>query len=245
MPDEADEYRSCAVCGRTILRGESTSDYVTPEGMQATVCELCKPRAEASGWVPTSLAGVSAGGGRSRRRRGLGLRERLARVSDAVTTARPDEAERAGANGAGEYRPRPRPAGTPRRARGGGGEDDAGQRPAPPPARPRPTREQMVHQALETFNGSEERRKVAGLVRSLGAPSVSVLAEGASAARITVAWELSWYQWRVSEGAIEEVAKGVELDELDERHQAWNAEAAEDGALRLRPASRLGGREEG
>lgn len=96
-----------------------------------------------------------------------------------------------------------------------------------------------MRQAVEAFNDSEQRRKVGGLVRSLGEPSVSVLAGDDGSATITVGWELSWYQWRVSAGAIEEVGKGAELAELDERNQDWNAHAAEDGTLRLRPVPRV------
>jgi hypothetical protein len=235
MTDAAGEYRSCAVCGRTILRGESTSAYVTPEGAEATVCELCKPRAEGSDWVPAALAATGAGVGRARRRRGLGLRERIARVSEAVTT-RGDGDDRGAANGAPNQSPampRPRaPRSQPPGARRREGEGP----PSPEGPRRKPTRREVVKLALETFNGAEERRTVAGLRRSLGEPSVSVLADGAGGAKITVAWELSWYQWRVSDDGIEEVAKGTELAELDELHQDWNAESAEDGTLRLRPA---------
>ena len=63
-------------------------------------------------------------------------------------------------------------------------------------------------------------------------------------ALVTVAWELSWYQWEVGadgEGddgePVREVAKGAELSELDEKARAWNAAVDEDGTLRLRSAT--------
>ena len=62
---------------------------------------------------------------------------------------------------------------------------------------------------------------------------------------MTVAWELSWYQWEVGADGdgddgepVREVAKGDEVSELDEEARAWNAAVGEDGTLRLRSASR-------
>jgi hypothetical protein len=95
-------------------------------------------------------------------------------------------------------------------------------------------------QALFRFNESETGRTVARLIRILGTPSVSVgAAAGApGVVRITVAWELSWYQWGVDVGdeapVVFEIAKGGELDQLDPAARQWNAGVAEDGKLRLR-----------
>ena len=49
-----------------------------------------------------------------------------------------------------------------------------------------------AQRALEVFNAGEHPRRVAGVARSLGAPSVTVrpLAESGSAVTIVVAWEL-------------------------------------------------------
>ncbi|MGI9556969.1 MAG: hypothetical protein ACR2N5_03410, partial [Solirubrobacterales bacterium] len=46
---------SCGVCGRTMLAGETTRDYVSPEGETKGVCPLCKERAEQSGWTRADL----------------------------------------------------------------------------------------------------------------------------------------------------------------------------------------------
>jgi hypothetical protein len=100
-----------------------------------------------------------------------------------------------------------------------------------------------MRRAVERFNGSEESRKVAGLIRSLGEPRAAVRPDaGRQMALVTVAWEISWYQWEVGGDGqgepVREVAKGDEVSELAEDAQAWNAAVAEDGKLRLRSTSR-------
>jgi hypothetical protein len=102
--------------------------------------------------------------------------------------------------------------------------------------------EALMRRAVERFNSSEERRKVAGLMRSLGEPQAGIQPDQRrQSALVTVAWELSWYQWEVGadgggEEPVREVAKGAELEELDEKARAWNAAVDEDGTLRLRSA---------
>ena len=96
---------------------------------------------------------------------------------------------------------------------------------------------------MERFNSSDKPRKVAGLIRSLGEPNAAVSADpGRQLALVTVAWELSWYQWEVGgngEGdPVREVAKGDELSELAEEARTWNAAVGEDGSLRLRTRAR-------
>jgi hypothetical protein len=93
--------------------------------------------------------------------------------------------------------------------------------------------------AVFRFNASEAGRTGARLTRILGAPSVSVgAAAGASGVvRITIAWELSWYQWGVDVGdelrPVFEIAKGSEIDQLDYAARQWNARLGKDGKLRL------------
>jgi hypothetical protein len=83
--------------------------------------------------------------------------------------------------------------------------------------------------AVIRFNASEAARTVAGLTRTLGEPQVSIgaAAGSADAARITVAWELTWYQWSVAGGEHErpvaELARGTEIDQLDAAARQWNA----------------------
>jgi hypothetical protein len=97
--------------------------------------------------------------------------------------------------------------------------------------------------AVESFNSSEESRKVAGLIRSLGKPQAAVLPDAPrQLALVTVAWELSWYQWEVGangeDHSVREVAKGDEVSELAEEARSWNASVDEDGKLRLRGAGK-------
>jgi hypothetical protein len=106
--------------------------------------------------------------------------------------------------------------------------------------------EALMRRAVERFNSSEERRKVSGLMRSLGEPQAGVRPdERRQLALVTVAWELSWYQWEVGadgEGdatePVREIAKGAEVSELGSDAQDWNAAVEEDGTLRLRSAAR-------
>jgi hypothetical protein len=84
--------------------------------------------------------------------------------------------------------------------------------------------------AVSRFNASEAARTVAGLTRTLGEPRVSIgaAAGSADAARITVAWDLTWYQWAVASGEreqpIAELARGTEIDQLDAAARQWNAQ---------------------
>jgi hypothetical protein len=51
---------------------------------------------------------------------------------------------------------------------------------------------------------------------------------------VTVAWEISWYQYRVSPDAPQPVRlaeRGHDLDGLEATFQDWNAHLVEDGRL--------------
>jgi hypothetical protein len=98
--------------------------------------------------------------------------------------------------------------------------------------------------AISRFNTSEAGRTVAGLTRTLGAPSVSV---GGSAGaedevRVTVAWELTWYQWGVDLGdelrPVYELSKGFEVDEIDSAARQWNASAHDGRIVMVAPRRR-------
>ncbi len=84
------EFASCAVCGRTILRGERSFAYLDADGAEAGVCPLCKATAEANGWVPAAFATVAPPPQPRRRRGAAALRERFARPRGAPV-AEPDE----------------------------------------------------------------------------------------------------------------------------------------------------------
>jgi len=124
--------------------------------------------------------------------------------------------------------------------------------PAPPRSRPAPpiadeTGLTPFERAVVRFGSSEAGRAVAGLTRTLGVPRASVGASAGSPdlVRVTVAWELTWYQWGVDIAdelrPVFELGKGGEVDQLDAAAKQWNALVGEDGRLRLagvRAASR-------
>jgi hypothetical protein len=99
----------------------------------------------------------------------------------------------------------------------------------------------QFEQAAARFNASEAGHTVSGLVRSLGDPRVSVGAAAGTAAevRVTVAWELSWYQWGVDLDdelrPVHELAKGHEISEIDRAARQWNAAATADGQIVVAP----------
>src|SRR3954452_14168670 len=67
---------SCAVCGRTLLRGEHPSAFLHA-GHRRTVCELCTPRAMHDGWIREGADDVRAARRPRRARNGSGFLERL------------------------------------------------------------------------------------------------------------------------------------------------------------------------
>jgi hypothetical protein len=95
--------------------------------------------------------------------------------------------------------------------------------------------------AIARFNGSDAGRTAAGLTRTLGAPSVSVgdLAGEGDIVRVTVAWELTWYQWGVDLGdelrPVFELERGFEVSEIDAAARQWNASAHEGRIVMIAP----------
>jgi hypothetical protein len=113
---------------------------------------------------------------------------------------------------------------------------NVGRRPEPEPDESPRGR---LQRAAERFNASEAARTVAGLMRTLGQPSVSIGAAAGSPSevRVTVAWELGWYQWGVDLGdelrPVFQLDKGSEIEQLDGPAREWNARAGEGGRLAL------------
>jgi predicted Fe-S protein YdhL (DUF1289 family) len=248
---------SCDVCGRTILKGERAEWYLAPGGHRRQVCDLCAVRAQHHGWIRESSAGeMPAHPPRHEPRRGvLGrLRKRRSAPAPAEDEARLAEQEAMyGGDGAPDngVRVKPDPVG------------DEHPPPTPPPRAPRTrpqaprhvravptTAEVKVERALELFNGSGHQRTVAGLARTLGPPWVSALPDPnqASAVSILVAWELSWYRYRVDLGdeadPVMMLDKGEEIDEIDESLRTWNAALDADGRVVAGPAQNDGGSQE-
>jgi len=91
-------------------------------------------------------------------------------------------------------------------------------------------------EAAELFNASQFRRTIAGVAKSLGEPQVSIMPlSGVNAELLlTFAWDISWYQYRVSPEAAQPVRiaeRGQDPSELAGAVTDWNASLSEDGRL--------------
>lgn len=237
---------ACAVCGRTLLRGEEPRAFLHA-GHRRTVCELCTARAVHDGWIREGADDARVAR-RPRRgaRGGASLLDRLRARRDehppsvedelAVEALVEDDALAArGTFAAGTFQPGPPPPVAPSRPVDAAAADL--------PREPRnvhaiPTNADLkVARAMDVFNASEHPRTVASITRSLGVPFVSVRPSSTEGAVVTivVGWELSWYRYEVDLG--DEAAgvrigeKGYELSELDPADHVPNAAADEQGYL--------------
>jgi hypothetical protein len=87
------------------------------------------------------------------------------------------------------------------------------------------------------FNVGEHPRRLAGVARALGAPTVRATRLQSANVTIVVAWELCWYRYEIdpedeTRGAWL-AAEGMELEELAEEDRIPNAVVDERGALAL------------
>jgi hypothetical protein len=235
-----DAFTACDVCGRTLLRGEKAEVYLNG-GARRSVCELCKDRALHEGWVREgTVPAYDDNGASSDRRRSLFSRLRGGggrREPAAPPQASPTLADDLDGHSWSESRSRyeierPRNGG-----RGDPGDTQAGRR-EPRHVRAVPTsEEQKIAAAVELFNGSEHCRTVAGVARSLGAPTVSVAPADvrSSLVRLVVSWELCWYRYEVDlsedHPSVRIADQGYELDELAPEELEPNATADERGTL--------------
>jgi hypothetical protein len=207
------------------------------------VCELCTSRAVQEGWLREGTVPPHDGrdGGSDRRRSLFGrLRRRRERRPEPEHDLAPEFEEEA-------WEPPPEPpaappppvAATPRRRLR---ERPRSETPAREPRRVHavPTSdEHKIASAIELFNGSEHRRTVAGVGRSLGPADVSVrpVSGRASVVNVVVAWELCWYRYEIDLSddvpTVRVADQGVELDELAPEEREPNAAADEAGSLTL------------
>lgn len=222
---------TCDVCGRTILKGERTEPYLAPGGHRHQVCDLCAVRAQQGGWLRESGAGdLPHRSARPEPRRGLlgRMRKRRPEVA-AEAEAGEADAEPGAEEGAEEAE-----------------EAQAAARPPRPRSRPKDPRhvravpttaEAKVDRALDLFNGSQHQRTIAGLARTLGAPLVSARPDPGQGSQVSVvvAWELSWYRYRVDLGdegePVEMLEKGEEIPQIEESLREWNASLGDDGRV--------------
>ena len=96
--------------------------------------------------------------------------------------------------------------------------------------------EQAMVEAADHFNDSAYRRTIAGIAKSLGEARVSLLPLSGVNPEVvvTVAWDISWYQYRVvfeSAQPVRLAERGYELEELDDRFKGWNGHLAGDGRV--------------
>jgi hypothetical protein len=237
------ESVSCDVCGRTILKGERTEAYQSADGRRYEVCELCFERAESLGWIRAAVADeVFARAPRPEPRRSLLGRLRRRRPEPGAASDEPPlEAEPMyeEAHGAeqleAELGSRPEVAQPPQKQRS--------RMPHSRPKHPRHVRavpttpEAKVERSLDIFNTSRHQRTIAGLARTLGAPWVAAVPEleHQSYVTVVVAWELSWYRFRVDLGDADDpvalMANGEEVEQIDETLRDWNATIDDEGRL--------------
>jgi len=224
----------CAVCARSLLRGEHANVFIAG-GARRDVCELCTTRAAHEGWIRDGADAAPA----PRPRGGERARSLMGRVRSRLETATsPAEDDLT-------VEPDPAPRRVVARPAGRGGAHPA--RRDPPPVEREvhavPTNAELkVSRALELFNTSEHPKTVSGVARSLGAPDVSVGARSDDGAlvEIVVAWELCWYRYEVDLAdephAVRLLGQGYELSELGEGTGPANAVADGRGALALSAA---------
>ncbi|MHB8641552.1 MAG: hypothetical protein ACYDA3_01500 [Gaiellaceae bacterium] len=96
--------------------------------------------------------------------------------------------------------------------------------------------ELAIVEAADLFNGSQFRRTVGGVAKSLGDPQASIIPlSGVNPELvITVAWDISWYQYRVTPDSAQPVRlaeRGHELDEIEGPYTEWNARVEADGRV--------------
>jgi hypothetical protein len=227
-----EHHVACDVCHRTMLKGERAEAYLTPSRERRLVCQLCAPRAQREGWIREAAApDMPARPQRQPERRGL-LRRKRAAVKPDEEPAAPLPADPAPTSGMVERLDDDQ---EPRRLLGRRSR----------PRSPRhvtavPTNAQLkIGRALELFNASEHPRTVAGIARTLGIPHASASTSKSSAAEVllTVAWELSWYQFGVdlSDGRepVRPRGQGQELSELPPETQDWNCTVDPNGRIVL------------
>jgi hypothetical protein len=96
--------------------------------------------------------------------------------------------------------------------------------------------ERAMVEAADVFNASPYRRSVSGIAKSLGPPQVSVvpLSGVNTEVVVTIAWDISWYQYRVlfdSAQPVRLAERGYEVEELESSFRAWNAHVEPDGRV--------------
>jgi hypothetical protein len=205
---------ACEVCGRRLLRGEHPDVFLSG-GQRRMVCELCVPRAAHEGWLRESDEDRMDSGTVARARRSRSLLARLRQP----TAGSPVDADKPVTT---VYKP---VAAVPH---------------APtPPVVSMADEGSELQRAVDLFNVGEYPRRVAGVTRSLGTPSIRIASATPTGdlVDLVVAWELCWYRYRVDlddeQAGVQLIAEGTELAELPTQDRVANATADERGELSL------------
>lgn len=192
------ETRICAICGRSLLTGETPVRYA-PTGANSDyvdVCLLCQEIAVESGWIKEGSPTTPIVPAERKRRRKFNLGSLFDKRRPA-----PDQPVA-----------------------------------SEPILRRLSEHELAIVEAADLFNASAFRRTIAGIAKSLGEPKASVvpLSGVNPEVVITIAWDLSWYQYRVTLDSAQPVRleeRGHELSELEPGVVEWNARLEDDGRL--------------
>jgi hypothetical protein len=91
-------------------------------------------------------------------------------------------------------------------------------------------------EAADLFNESAFRRTIAGIAKSLGQPRASIVPLSGTSAEVvlTVAWDISWYQYRITPDSGQPVRlaeRGHDPRELEAMFTGWNTRLAADGRI--------------
>ena len=91
-------------------------------------------------------------------------------------------------------------------------------------------------EAADLFNESAFRRTIAGIAKSLGQPKASIvpLSGTNSEVVLSVAWDISWYQYRITPESAQPVRlaeRGHDPRELESMFTGWNAKLTQDGRI--------------
>ena len=91
-------------------------------------------------------------------------------------------------------------------------------------------------EAADLFNESAFRRTIAGIAKSLGEPKASIVPLSGTNTEVvvSVAWDISWYQYRVTPDSAQPVRlaeRGHDPRELEGMFTSWNAKLTPDGRI--------------
>ena len=91
-------------------------------------------------------------------------------------------------------------------------------------------------EAADLFNESAFRRTIAGIAKSLGMPKASIvpLSGTNNEVVLSVAWDISWYQYRITPDSAQPVRlaeRGHDPRELEAMFTSWNAKLTPDGRI--------------